>query len=271
MKNLKYIILYCFISKNLHSQSLFLKNKNLIEINTSINSPILSGSFKEKEYGVSGDKIVKKRDFIDYGGTLSYLHFFKNNVGIGFLTSFKIYEISLPESYDSEYKIDAKHYSLDTFLIRFESLKYTNFYFGPKFEFKTKNGYSGIGFAYDLSFGLTYSKVINRNYAYSINNDRNPNTNLNTWTNVDYYPTNLNWTNIFGGYIQTGFKIRKPIGNNLSIFSGFQYTLMYVNKPQTFSQNNIDNQIYNSEDTFFKIQRENLMSIALNLGLTFHF
>lgn len=265
-------IICCFYGFLCFSQISYLNKKNNVELNTSVNSPIFSRSWDQEEYRVVNDKMKAKKDLIDYGFVLNCTHYTKYKRGVGLTCSFKNLNLSMPTFYTTNYYKENSSKLYDTTAIRIEAMKYRNFYLGPRFEFTTKEGFVGVGLSYDLSFGGTMSMFNNSMYAYSLNEFSS--TALHTdenWTPVDYFSSDMVWKYIWGLFFQTGVKIRYPISNNIAVNSGFHCTIMANIKPKDFNENEDYSTLFNATDTFYKLQKENLFSTVLDLGLTFSF
>lgn len=250
------------------AQAGFLNKKNYFDFSLVGNVPIASGSFQNIEYRPSGDEMVEARDWLDYGANFNYYHAMSKRFSLGVFAAFKHYELSMPSSYTSLYAGQGSESPADTTHLRFESIKYRNIYFGPTFEFSSKQGSSGIGFSYDFSLGMTVSAMRNGKYGYSLN-EFSENGDDERWSKTDYYETAYNWNNVFGFYAQTGFKMRIPISNFMSFYTGFRYTVLVNSKPDSFIDNQ-DSDIFNSEDVYYQIQRENLFTSSFEFGMTFY-
>lgn len=250
------------------AQGGFMNKKNHFDFSVVGNVPLVSGSFKETEFKTSGDEMVETKDWLDYGVNFNYYRAMSKRFSLGVFAAFKNYELSMPSNYTSLYAGKGSKSPGDTTYLRFESLKYRNLYFGPSFEFASKQGSSGIGFSYDFSVGISLSSMRNGNYGYSLNEFTNSGDD-NRWSNTDYYETALEWNNVFGIYAQTGFKLRIPISNFMSFYTGFRYTVVVNSKPDSFIDNK-DSDVFNSEDVFYQIQRENLFTTTFDLGITFY-
>lgn len=244
-----------------------MNQRNYFDLSLTGNVPLVSGSFNQTEYKPSGDKMVESRDWLDYGASFKYYRTMSKSFSMGVMLAFKHYELSMPSRYTSIYSTTSNS-STDTTHLRFQSLRYRNYYIGPTFEFSKKNGTSGIGFTYNLSAGASISMLRNGNYAYSLNEFSQSNDNEN-WTKVDYYQTGFDWDHVYGVFLQTGFKMRYPLSKFMSFYTGFRYTVVVNYKPDSFIDN-VDDDIFNNENVYFQIQRENFFTASLDLGITFY-
>jgi hypothetical protein len=257
-----------FVSALAFAQEGFMHHKNHFDFSVSGNIPLVSGSFKQKEFKPSGDEMIASKDWLDYGANFSYHRVMSKRISLGLFASFKNYELSMPSNYTSLYSAQKGNKIADTTHLRFQSLGYRNLYIGPSLEFTSKKGTSGIGFTYDLSVGVSVSALRNSNYAYTLNEFTDAGDD-DRWSSVDYYQTEFEWGNTFGIYAQTGFKIRYPIADFISLYTGFRYTIVVNSKPDTFIDNS-DSDVFNHEDVYFQIQRENLFTATLDFGVTFY-
>lgn len=269
MKNSLLVLLIC-VSSFGYTQVGFYSKKNIVEFSGSFNIPVLSGFYKVPNYKTDGESLKEVRDFYDYGYNVSIERVLTNHFAIGACFLMKDYGISLPTKYEMIYNIGEGFNAVDSFAVRFENLQFTNNYFGPKLEFSAKKGTVGVGLSYDLAFGMSISKFKNRSYAYSVN-EIYPTTEEN-WTKVDYYTTDNEWRSFYGAFIQTGFKLSYPLSKSLTLNSGFHYTINYTIKSKEMSLvDNADKELFNYEDVYYQVQRENLGMIQFNLGMSFLF
>lgn len=270
MIKLKSITLLLFLSSFYgFNQEGFMHHKNHFDFAFQSNVPILSGSFNADKFKAEGTEMNSTRDWYDYGAYFNYYHVKSRRFSLGITAAFKNYELAMSQKYTSLYATDQYADNVaDTTYLQFESLKYQNLYFGPTFEFATKDGSSGIGFTYDLAAGLSIARLINDSYGYSLNNFTSE-PDDSRWTNVDYYTTSFNWDYIYGLFLRTGFKIRYPLTRYLSVYTGFNFTSVLNYKPDEFVDN-VDSDVFNSEDVFFRIQRTNLITTTLDFGITLY-
>lgn len=265
--SIRLFLLLSLTSGLVFSQSGFLGHQNIIEFSSMINIPMLSGSLKEAEYASSDERMENHKDWLDYGMSFNYLHVNKKGRLLGFTSAIKCLDLSMPAYFISFNTVNDDHFS-DTTFLRFQSLRYTNFYFAPRFEYTTKKGFAGIGLAYDIAAGVSISRIMNGYYAYSINE---AGQDEDYWTETDYLLTDYDWQKLYGVFLQTGFKIRYPLNDRLLFNSGFHYTALFNLKPDSFEKGYTNDNIYLSEDLFFQLQRENLFTFNFDLGLSFTF
>lgn len=256
-----------FSSVLVHAQGGYMNQKNYFDISLMGNVPLTSGSFNQTEFKPSGDKMTETKDWLDYGFNFHYYRAMSKRFSMGIFFGAKEYQLSLPDYYTSNYATQEGG-SSDTTYLRFESMKYRNFYFGPTFEFASGKGTSGVGFTYNFSVGASVSVLKNGNYAYSLNEFSNSGDD-DRWTNTDYYRLGFDWENIYGVFLQTGFKMRYPLSDFLSFYTGFNYTVVVNYRPKSFT-GNANSDIFNNEDIFFQLQRENMFTTSLSIGITFH-
>lgn len=264
------IIVFVVVGITAKTQIGFNSKLNNLEIGGSLNTPILSGFFKTPNYKVSGENLNEVKDLIDLGLHFSYTHSLSNHFALGLFLGAKQYNISVGSNYELFYDIGGGISGVDSFAVRMENLDFKNYYVGPKFEFSSKNGTIGIGLGYDFAFGLSISKLKNRSYAYALN-EIYPLEEEN-WSTVDYYTMSADWKPFYGVFLRTGFKMSLPITDYLAFDSGLHYSINYTLKPQDLKMvENPDKDIFNYEDIYYSIQRENLGMIQLDLGFTFFF
>ncbi|MCE3297001.1 MAG: hypothetical protein K0R65_2715 [Crocinitomicaceae bacterium] len=266
---MKNVILFVILSSSTaFSQNGFLGKKNVIDLTATGNIPVISGSLREKEYRPKGTEMVQRKDWLDYGLSLNYLHYTRKGRSFGLKSAVKYSSLSMPAYYLTPHYIGYTRYN-DTTHLRFEPVRYAKFYFAPSFEFTTKKGFAGVGLSYDFAAGICLSFLDNASYAYSINEfDGASNAN---WSETDYITTDYKWPYVSSLFVQTGFKLRYPLNDRFLFYSGFHYTAMLSMKPDLFEKNYNLEDIYRNEDLYYQIQREDLFTVNLDLGISFTF
>jgi len=266
-KLLFFVTCMLFNVQQVFCQNGFLAKKNYVEIIGFGNIPLLSGAFTEDYYRIKKENLVKDRDWLDYGASLSYSRVFSTKISLGLTLSAKKYDLSLPSSFVSTYYINSQTPSTDSTQIRWSSLNVTNYVVAPRFQYVPNIGQHGAGIAYEFLMGINFSQIVNKSYAYQINES---NTDEDSWTEIDYYNTNLEWGKRYGLFIQAGIKYRIPLTRQFILSMGLNYTSTFLFRPRNF-ESNYDSDLFNSSDVFFQQQRENLFSISGNFGVTYFF
>ncbi|MGV3630620.1 MAG: hypothetical protein ACO1O6_05425 [Bacteroidota bacterium] len=246
----------------------FLGKQNIVDLTLMGNVPLLSGSLKETEYKPRKNQMVRSKDYLDYGLSLNYLHYTGKGRCFGFKSAVKRLDLSMPGYFVTRQYLGYTRYT-DTTYLRFQSVKYTNFYLAPSFEFTTKKGYAGVGLSYDVAAGICLTYMQNGSYAYSIN-EFSP-ENEASWSETDYVNTAYQWPRITSYFVQTGFKLRYPVSKRMLFYSGLHYTVMKSSKPKTFEKEYRLDDIYRNENLYYQVEREDLFTINFDLGLSFTF
>lgn len=270
MKNKLLILALLNLFSYSYSQVGFLNKNNQISIIGIGNVPYLSGSFKNEEYRIKNTQLNKSTDWLDFGGSISYIHYNSFRFGLGLMLQSKLIDVEMPQDYQVSLMSGKKVSHVNSWQLRIESLKYSNHFIGPKFEFKTREGLNGVGLNFDLSTGLLISRLMNKSYAYALkmNQDTNPNAD---WSEIDYFNVDLAWKNFYGIYLQSGMNMKVPLNSSFIFSYGVNYVFAYMIKPSEFNEINNDLQIFNYSDVFYKIQRENLAAFHLNFGINYCF
>lgn len=254
------------------NQKGFLSSKNMVDVTVHGNIPLLSGTFNDSYYKRKGDQMVAGKDYINYGIAIAYNRILTKQFGLGVVFSTKDYLTTTPSFYTNIYKVNQADQSVDSIQLKMEALKFRNYTVGPQFEFSTKQGILGIGFSYDLALGLNISTLINDRYYYSINElySYKQEVSPSNDSQLDYFDTQYNWKPMYGIFLQTGFKLRVPLSEHFSFYSGLRYSGTFMLKGKNYDISD-RMELLDNEDYYYTIRRKNLFAISLNVGITCHF
>jgi hypothetical protein len=205
-----------------------------------------------------GNGLIMKKDLFDYGFRFTLGRSGKKNTGFSFEVGYSFTNLPTRErSYLADYSsLSYKHERLDV----------RTWSFMPKIEFTSKGGTLPVGLNHQIGFGITTSKILEREYNYQVFNYSGD----LTQEEIDSFSKNLlNYDNKYSGLtFLYAFNIRTPLSKSLMINYGIRYTL---NVRNIFVSEIGTDQKYYQEDVVRRDMRRMSLSnvLAFNLGLTF--
>ncbi|MCF8416468.1 MAG: hypothetical protein K9G40_09510 [Crocinitomicaceae bacterium] len=262
MKFLIVTIFACLFQYSVISQNTGLYGKRtFIEVNTVSNMPIFSWLlYDNKGYSASGagNSLIQKKDLFDYGFRLSIGRSGKKNTGFSFEVGYSFTNLATPEyaSLEDYTSVSYKHERLDV----------KTFSFMPKIEFTSKGGTLPVGLNHQIGFGISSSKIIEKDYNYQVFNYAGQLTN----EEVASFSKNLvNYENKYSGMtFLYAFNIRTPLSKSLMINYGIRYTLNLKN--MFVSDIGTDQKYYPEDEVRTDLKRMRLTNVlSFNLGFTY--
>jgi|GEM_PF-4272245 len=250
------------------SQEGYLSKRNVLTAEFLANSPLILNS-KDPQYVLKNGKMVERKERLNYGYGLYYTRLIKKKLGLGFELNAKNVAVSGPHSIVLN-NISDHFETFDTIWLRANPFK-VNVYSGIlRFEFYNKLGNGPIGLAHTLGIGMALSKISQKGYDYSLNEFGNAEEDQR-WTKPDKFFPGEKTPLIKSIALQYGIQMRYPISKQFSLNFGlkslFNITLP-MNKEKLASTNNAP---YNMDDLYYKLRRENIFSLNLNVGISYHF
>ncbi|MFT6922486.1 MAG: hypothetical protein ACJA1C_001491 [Crocinitomicaceae bacterium] len=249
-----------FIGSTVHGQNTGLYGKRIsLDLSFTGNSPIinmLTGPMFKSKSGV----LTEKMDLLDYGIRTGASYALSNNFAFGIEFDMEFMNIAAPK-YVNTYDPSTGWFTETN--IRHEALSTRTFVFMPRIEFTTNNGLLPIGLSHQIGFGFTRTKVVEKDYDYTIfTNSQSPD--FTTFPEDFYDYTNKAFKGIVLMYT---LNVRTPINKFMMITYGIRYNFNYgidvqnlSNEPKYFTRS----QAYDAS----RIRR--LFSvISLNLGMSF--
>lgn len=269
MKNLLVIIfLLSSISIGL-SQTGFLSNRNVISVEFFANSPVLINS-KNPQFALKNGKMTERKEWINYGYGLYYVRQIKKNLAFGLELNAKKIDIEGPESLIIVNESD-NFENEKTIWLRANPLKTTVFSGMLRFEFYNKLGNGPVGIAHVLGVGMSLTKAVEKAYDYSLNEFGNTENFESRWTAPDKFFLEKNWPLVKSIGLQYGVQMRYPIGKNLSLNFGLKSLINFTLPMKKEKLASTDNSPYLLEKSYYELRRENVFSINLNAGVSYHF
>lgn len=251
------------------SQTGFLTHKNVISAEFFANSPLLLSS-KDPQYALKNGKMTEKKELINYGYGLYYVRQIKQKMALGFELNIKNMDIQGPNSFmlvNESAKLENSH----TIWLRANPLKVNVFSGMLRFEFYNKLGNGPVGIAHVLGIGMSLAKSVQKAYDYSLNEFGNTPETESRWTKPDKFFLEKDWPLIKSIGLQYGVQMRYPITKQISINFGVKSLVNFTLPMNKEKIATTDNSPYIFEDTYYNLRKENVFSINLNAGISYHF
>lgn len=251
-----------------NSQQGYLSQRNVLTAEFFANSPMILNS-KNPQYALKNGKMTEKKERFNYGYGLYYVRQVKQKFGLGLELNVKNVSIEGPE-YLTFSNISEQIELTDTTWLRANPFN-VNVYSGLlRFEFYNKLGNGPIGMTHTLAVGMALSTLVQKGYDYSLNEFGNA-AEDQRWTKPDKFFLSEETPSIKSVSLQYGIQMRYPISRQFSINFGLKslFNITLPMKDEKLASKN--NDPYLMEDVYYKFRRENLFSLNLNAGISYHF
>lgn len=250
------------------SQGGFLGRKNAIDMCVIGNIPFSSGAFLQPNYFQVGSKLKERKDWLDLGLNLHYRRTIgvRTELGVDFI--FKGIQVDRDTLHQSIFKNNELiKYERNT-NIHAESADIHNYSIMPTISISPYGSHANVGISHEIGLGITFSKIQEKNYYYSLNELNNQ---VYHWTDPDVYTLSTNWPSFRGYCIKYGAQIQLPIGYHFQFKIGTSAVVTLYPKPDFSVVENIQEGFFNYSALFFNVQRENLLTLNLKTGLVYVF
>jgi hypothetical protein len=248
-------------------------HKGFIQVESVMSYPLFSNlsvlNDSYNPYSASNNMLVAKKDNFNIGFRITAGYAIKRNIALSF---------EYGQDYSSVYP-SQDIYVYDNFglgygyQVEHEMLDITTNVFIPKIEFGTSKSLLPMGLSHQIGFGISYSKVKEKDYLYRYVDYFGylPYTHYST-SSTDLDPINFSNLKSLKRYvILYALSMRSPITKNLMIHYGLKYTLNVGKKQSYNSYSNNSNEYFTSE-IMQSVARQRLYSfMSVNIGLTYAF
>lgn len=276
-----FFIIFILISHFSFTQDAgFFGKKNVVSINGLGAIPLIQNFFNGPDsyspyFKNKNGKLTPAKDLFNGGFSIGYSHAFTHNFGLGFdFVSFYsntegpvvgLYTEYIPDyGYDNYISVNLDH----------EALSIRTLTFLPKIEFQINSNELPIGIVNQFGIGYSTTKVIEKDYIYTITYP-NPD-NYNGLENKRVFDEKATYNGIT---IMYAFNVRTPISKSLLINYGIRYTLNYTFGGESISgiipgssANQSSNYLIDDVEMSNIIGKNRLANvISLNLGLSYLF
>jgi hypothetical protein len=241
-------------------------HKGFIQVESVMNYPLFNNIFTSEDvaYTATYNSLIVKKDHFNIGFRINAGYAVKRNLALSFEYGQDFSSIYL-NPYN--YVFDAFGYGYE---VQHEMLDVTTNVFIPKIEFGTSKSLLPMGLSHQIGFGVSYSKVKEKDYMYRYVYNSGY-THYGTST-TDLDPINFSNLKTIKRYIILyALSMRSPITKNLMIHYGIKYTLNVGKKQNYYNYSYNSNELYTA-DIESSVARQRLLSLmSLNIGLTFAF
>lgn len=251
------------------AQTGYLGNKNLIGLNVYANAPLIGQEREKVQFQKKGDQMTSKKEWINVGLDIQYARAMSKRYSIGFELNNKMVQIHSPE-YFIVSNVSQQETFIDTIHYRSAPLAFNHISSLVRFEFYNKQGAGNIGIVHALGLGPSIVRIIQKPYAFSLNEFGNTDSEDEYWTKPEYYYFEEDWNSIFGLSANYSLFMRYPISNHVSLNFGLKTLFNVYFKPNELIRENKNNAPYDLSNAFYNLQRETFINLHLNGGINFH-
>jgi len=249
-------------------------HKGFIQVESVMSYPLFSNllSSENNAYTSTNSSLILKKDNFNIGFRINAGYAIKRNIALSF---------EYGQEYSSVYP-SQDVYVYDNFglgygyQVEHEMLDITTNVFIPKIEFGTSKSLLPMGLSHQIGFGISYSKVKEKDYLY-----RYVDYSGASYTGYTHYSTSssdldpINFSNLKSlkrYVILYALSMRSPITKNLMIHYGLKYTLNLGRKYLFDYSYTYNSNIDYTASINSMVSRQRLYSfMSLNIGLTYAF
>ncbi|MFA7272913.1 MAG: hypothetical protein WC044_03545 [Crocinitomicaceae bacterium] len=273
LKKINIIIAMVLINMaNLYSQTIgFQGCKNIVSGEFLVNVPIFSGSFNKFTFREKNGAMEQSKEWINTGYSFNYLRQLKSGfaMGIEFLNKQTI--INAPISYASYSSNASGSVFPDSSYLRMEGIGIRSKSYMLRMEFSNANGIAPAGIIHSLGLGFTQANIQNKPYRYAVNEFGPGPENAAYWTAPDNYFISKDYPSINGITISYGCFYRRPVSKHLTVDLGIKYLFSFYSSMSDQKLEVLNGHPLDYSSIYYRLKRENLMSISLKAGLTYLF
>ena len=244
-------------------------HKGFIQVESVMSYPFFSNvlSSENNAYTATSSALIVKKDHFNIGFRINAGYAIKRNVALSFE-----YGQDYSSVYLDPYNTVYNNFG-DQYFVQHEMLDVTTNVFIPKIEFGTSKSLLPMGLSHQIGFGISYSKVKEKDYLYRYSDYYGYFSYTNYSTSAtDTDPINFSNLKTVKRYvILYALSMRSPITKNLMIHYGLKYTLNVGKKENYNNYSNISNEYFTSEIMHTVAQQRLFSLMSFNIGLTFAF
>lgn len=251
------------------SQSGYLNQRNLISAEIFGNTPVALNT-KFPQYRFSEGKMLEKKEWLNGGGSLYFIRVFNKKIGFGAETNIKNLKIIGPRTFSISNNTD-NTVNTDTTWLRSTPFDVNSYSLTARLEVYHKLGNGPVGLAHVVGLGLSVSKAINKTYYYSLNEFGTQSNNEPYWSTPDRFFLEKKWPLIKSIVAQYSVQMRYPLGSRFSLNFGIKALFSFALPIQKARISTNDNDPYRLDNLFYNLRRENVFSLNLHTGISYHF
>ena len=243
----------------------FLGKRLYIDLTGTANIPMVSGAFNEENYYRKGkSEMVGRRDFLDYGGGFQISTPVSKRYMIGLSVLFHQNEVFADRALVNRFFNPFSGGFERTTNFRMESAQVSSATIMPLTIVSGKGSYQGVGITYDFGIGYSVARIREKGYYFALNEF---DLDTDAWTDRDLYRLNADWPLMHGIAGRYGIHLQTPITENVHFKIGAINQLTFYYDPGIDTLENKIVGLFNFEEIFFNIRRENFFRWNLNTGI----
>jgi len=285
MKNTFILIFILLISYTSHSQNNdnegYFGAKNFATVEVLLSNPMIY-NYRSRRNGNTplNKNLDESSDKLNTGFRINYGRIVKRNVALCIEAGIDYSNVYLEYSNEGSYYYNKYYYKGMSYVLKSEKLDIETYTIMPKVEFSTKHALLPLGFSHQIGFGVSTSKLKNRDYnleLYQYNDDNYYNGNYQMVPNSKEFIKDNFYNYANANRIKTytflyALSVRTAITKQIFINYGFRYALN-VTLGNFFTQNTDDiNYLIQNSDIRREVARQKTSNIiTFNLGMTYAF
>ncbi len=242
--------------------------KNEIHLTGLMNVPLLSGAFNQENYFERNGEIISRKDFIDYGANFRYSFKASKRIRLGLDLTVRQLEVFTDRKYESGYSSAQLGAFKRTTNYRVESIAVPHWTLQPVVIFSSPSSINGSGFENIFGLGLSTYSPTRKSYAYSLTDFPSDEGN---WTEADFYYLDHDWPRTYALTFQYGLSLSVPITKTFLFKIGTTCLLNIYFKPDFEEFETVEIGLFNAENVFYNVQRENFISWNIQTGIACRF
>jgi len=264
------IVFLLFSHFEAKSQFGYLGKRTQLSLSVLLNTPVFTGSFKEKNYYRIGDEMKEKRDYLDYGLSFEFNQSVGKRIALGFELNAQKFEVFGDRYITNRFFSDIVNSDYERITeMRINSANIFHLSIIPEIVIAQKENRSGVGLAHKIGVGFSLSGLIHKYYNYSLNEFSFYDNNDDNWTVPDKFYLHDNHKPFAALTFMYGLHFNVPITHSIHLKTGFSYYLNFYGNPLNKTLHETAGKLFDYGTIFDNVKRENLFSWNLNTGLVF--
>lgn len=263
------LIFFWFVTTWGHSQSGYLNQRNLFSAELFGNSPLILNT-QLPQYHLKDGKMTEKKEWLNGGGSIYFIHVFNKKIGFGGEANIKNMKVIGPQTFSISNNTD-NIVNTDTTWLRASPFDVNCYSFLARLEVYNKLGNGPVGLAHIVGLGFSISKAIDKTYDYSLNEFGTQSQYEPYWSTPDRFFLEKKWPLIKSIVAQYSIQMRYPLGSRFSLNFGIKALFNIALPIRKTRIGTNDNDPYRLDNLFYNLRRENVFSLNLNTGISYHF
>lgn len=269
MRNILLLTGFWFVATWGNAQSGYLNQRNLFSAEIFGNYPLILNT-RLPQYHFKDGKMMEKKEWLNGGGSIYFIRVFSKKIGFGAEANIKNLKVIGPQSFSISNNI-TNIANTDTTWLRSAPFDVNCYSLLARLEIYNKLGNGPIGLNHVIGLGFSISKAINKTYYYSLNEFGPESTYEQYWSTPDRFFLEKKWPLIRSIVAQYCVQMRYPLGERFSLNFGIKAMITIALPIRESKLTTDNNDPYRLDNLFYNLRRENVLSLNLNTGISYHF